>query len=131
MTGGCGNHLSPYYTHQLICQGKVFLLIRAVIGYLGCVCLYSFSSGQGGILQSGMGQDVLLDDSSFILCMLLFPSRPNSKVYTCVLQRLRVCWKKTLCKWVHGSRLTGVKWLGRYGFLEIELKITLKRSNST
>lgn len=76
-----------------------------------CVCLYSFSSGQGGVLQSGMGQDVLLDDSSFILCMLLFPSRPNSKayVYLCVAAVEGLLVKITLCKWVQGSRLTGVK----------------------
>lgn len=52
-------------------------------------------------------------------------------LYLCVTAVEGLLVKITLCKWVQGSGLTGVKWLGRYGFLERKLKITWKCSNST
>lgn len=133
MTGGCGNHLSTFYTHQLICQEKVFLLIRAVIGYLSCVCVFIlFLLRVTGSFSVRYGSEYI--ERWFLLyfmhVIVSFQAKFQS-LYLCVAVVEGLLVKITLWKWVQGSRLTGVKWLGRCGFHERKLKITWKCSNST
>lgn len=97
-----------------------------------CVCVYTlFPLGNRVFCSQVWVRMYCSMIPSLYLHVIVSFQAKFQRLYLCVAAVEGLLVRITLCKWVQGSRLTGVKWLGRYGFHEHELKITWKRSNST